>query len=73
MPNAEKLLTPQEAAELLGLQEGTLAVWRSTQRYALPFVKCGRLVRYKASDVRRFIEENTHVAAAPPEFAGAGR
>jgi len=66
--NTEKLLTPDEVAELLCVTTHTLAVWRCEQRYPLPYVKAGRLVRYKKSDVRAFIEDRTksstnHVAA----------
>ena len=51
-----KLLTPNETAERLGILTKTLDVWRCTQRYNLPYVKVGRLVRYRESDVEAFIE-----------------
>lgn len=51
-----KLLTPHEAAEMLQVKESTLRIWRYTKRYPLPYIKTGRLVRYKESDVRAFIE-----------------
>lgn len=51
-----KLLTPDETAERLGILTKTLDVWRCTQRYNLPYVKVGRLVRYRESDVEAFIE-----------------
>lgn len=50
------LLTPEEAAEILGISPGTLTVWRSTGRYNLPYVKVGRAVRYRPSDIDAFIE-----------------
>lgn len=59
-----KLLTPDEAAEILGVTTHTLAVWRSTGRYQLRYVKAGRLVRYRDSDVQRFIEGRTRGEAA---------
>jgi excisionase family DNA binding protein len=55
--NLEKLLTPKEAADILRVGVGTLAVWRATKRYALVYIKCGRAVRYRESDVQKFIEE----------------
>jgi excisionase family DNA binding protein len=55
--NLPKLLTPEEAASILGVTKATLEVWRSTKRYNLPFVKSGRLVRYRESDLAKFIEE----------------
>ena len=33
------LLTPKQTAETLGVTIGTLAVWRCTGRYPLPFCK----------------------------------
>ncbi len=55
----ERLLSRNEAAEILGTTSGTLAVWASTKRYNLPFIKIGRLVKYKKSDLLDFIEKNT--------------
>ena len=55
-----KLLTPREVADLLGLSVETLNVWRCTKRYRLPYIKTGRLVRYRADDVNAFIEQNAH-------------
>jgi predicted site-specific integrase-resolvase len=48
------LLTPQEVATRLGISITTLATWRCTQRYALAYVKVGRLVRYRAGDIEAF-------------------
>jgi excisionase family DNA binding protein len=56
MLNLERLLTPREAAEILRVNAGTLAVWRCTNRYPLKFVKIGRHIRYRESDVKQFIE-----------------
>ena len=50
-----KLLTPKEVAEILGISVETLNVWRSTKRYPLPYVKSGRLIRYRRPDVEEFI------------------
>jgi Helix-turn-helix domain len=52
------LLTPQQTAEVLGVTIGTLAVWRCTARYPLPFVKIGRRVKYRVNDINNFIENN---------------
>jgi hypothetical protein len=50
------LLTPSQAADLLGVTIGTLAVWRCTSRYPLPFVKIDRCVKYRINDINNFIE-----------------
>jgi predicted DNA-binding transcriptional regulator AlpA len=50
------LLSEAEAADFIGVERKTLAVWRSTKRYSLPYVKVGRLVRYIRSDLIAFLE-----------------
>ena len=59
---ADPLLTEVQAAELLGVKPTTLQVWRSTKRYPLPYVKSGRLVRYRASAIEAFINSRTVAA-----------
>ena len=51
------LLTPEEVAEMLSVSTQTLASWRTTSRYDLPFIKIGRLVRYRKSAVDDFLDE----------------
>lgn len=55
----DELLTEQEVALELGVSRGTLSVWRCTKRYPLPYVKVGRLVRYKRSGVNSFVSART--------------
>ena len=50
-----ELLDEKQAAEHLTVSPGTLSVWRSTGRYNLPFVKIGRMVRYRLSDLDAWI------------------
>ena len=54
-----RLLTPAEAAEFLGVKEQTLSVWRCTRRYPLPYVKVGNSVRYRESDLHTWLESRT--------------
>lgn len=55
----QKLLSRKEAARYLGCTTGTLAIWKCTKRYSLPYVRIGRNIRYKLSDLMNFIENNT--------------
>jgi hypothetical protein len=50
------LLTPKETGALMRKSEGTLAIWRSSRRYPLLFVKLGNRVFYRRRDVEAFIE-----------------
>ncbi len=54
------LLDEQAAARLLTVAPGTLGVWRSTGRYNLPFLKVGRMVRYRRADLIAWLEKRTH-------------
>ncbi len=57
-PNVEVLVSRRDAARYLGVSEQTLAIWKCTGRYSLPFVKIGRLVKYRKIDLDRFISRN---------------
>ena len=69
-----KLLDPKAAAEILGVTPETLAVWRSTRRYALRYTRIGRKIFYRPQDLEAFIEirsatgtnETTATAATKP-------
>jgi hypothetical protein len=49
----------KQAAEVLAVKATTLAVWRSTGRYNLPYLKVGRLVKYRISDLAEFLARRT--------------
>lgn len=57
-PRAEELLDDSQSAKILSLAKGTLAVWR-TQGKGPTYVKIGANVRYKYSELQRFIEAET--------------
>lgn len=53
---AESLLTPEAVARLLSCSPKSVYAWAA--RGVLPRVRLGRLVRFRASDVNRFIDAN---------------
>ena len=59
IPFPEDRLPRTEAAAYIGVVPGTLEVWASTGRYDLPFIKIGRRVFYRRSDLDAFIERRT--------------
>ena len=63
-PKNTDLIDPATAAELLGVTEGTLSVWRSVGRYNLPFVKVGRKVRYSRKALESWLESRTRTSGA---------
>ena len=58
MATTDELLTRQEAAELLTIQPQTLAVWAAARKN-ISFIKVGKSVRYRLSDLRAFLERQT--------------
>lgn len=50
------LLDETDAAGLLGVKPSTLTTWRSTRRYSLPYVRVGRLIRYRRADLDAWLE-----------------
>lgn len=59
------LFTEQQATEYLDLKPGTLGVWRCTKRHDLPYIKIGRNVRYRVSDLDDWL--NRRVSIARPQ------
>ncbi|MGZ8159168.1 MAG: helix-turn-helix domain-containing protein [Methylobacter sp.] len=57
-PNAD-LLTNDQAADYIGVTPRTLEVWRCTKRHAIPYIKVGRLVKYRKSALDAFLERQT--------------
>jgi hypothetical protein len=53
--NLNSLLTTKRAAQELDLQKCTLEAWR-TRGGGPAFIKLGRAVRYRLSDLKAFIE-----------------
>lgn len=47
------------AAILLSVPASTLTKWRSTGEVRIPFVRLGRQIKYRTSDLKKFIEPST--------------
>jgi len=61
-----ELLNEQQAGAYIGISPGTLSVWRSVNRYGIPYIKVGHRVRYRKSDLDAWLESRTVI---PPEVA----
>ena len=68
--DAPEFFDTLKAAEYLNIQPQTLNAWRCLRRYPLPYTKVGRSIRYKKSDLDRFIASRT-VSSPAPELATA--
>ena len=60
----DELLDTDEAANYLGVARNTLEVWRSAGRYGLQFVRVGRRIKYRKSDLDAWIESRTASSTA---------
>ncbi|MBU1664280.1 MAG: helix-turn-helix domain-containing protein [Gammaproteobacteria bacterium] len=58
------LLDEKAAGDYLTVAPGTLSVWRSTGRYNLPFLKVGRMVRYRRADLDAWLANRTRESGA---------
>ncbi|SDN46694.1 helix-turn-helix domain-containing protein [Pseudomonas jinjuensis] len=65
----EALLTPEQAAQVLGLSVKTLATWRSTGRYTLPFIRCGSRIRYQRADLDAWLADRQRTSKVAREVA----
>ena len=54
------LLTPQQAADFLGIKLST--VYNLCMRKTIPFVKIGRLNRFRMQDLNKWIESHIQEA-----------
>lgn len=57
------VMTTAEAAAYLGLKESTLEAWRC-RGGDLVFLKLGKAVRYRKSDLDKFLEERTRTSTS---------
>jgi hypothetical protein len=55
---SDDVITPIEAALIIGIKTQTLAMWRCYQAVSLPFYRAvdGKRIFYKESEVRAFAE-----------------
>lgn len=56
---SRELLNSNEAAAHIGVMPSTLAVWRCTKRYPIPYLKVGRLVKYRRTDLDAYLMSRT--------------
>lgn len=55
------LVSPGRVAEALCCKLETLAVWRSTGRYPLKYIKVGRSVKYQVGSIREFLRSRESI------------
>ena len=53
--NVPTQINDGQASIVLDVKSATLCNWRCTGRYNLPFIKTGRLVRYRVADLAAWI------------------
>lgn len=63
-----RLASPNQVSLYTGIPTNTLAFWRFEGSH-LPFVKMGRLIRYRREDVLSFINNNVFSSTAEAKAA----
>lgn len=58
MPNTDELLNPTQVATILGVPETTLSQWRYLRK-GPRWAKVGRHVRYRRSDLGRWLDDQS--------------
>lgn len=53
------LLNNNQAAAFIGVTPRTLEVWRCTKRHSIPYIKVGRLVKYRQSSLENWLATRT--------------
>jgi len=56
----QNLMSVEQAAEYLNVSVRTLNNWRSLGYPSIPYIKLGRSVKYRESDLDAYIEKNSH-------------
>lgn len=56
--NQQALVDTEGAAYLLSIPAATLTKWRCTGYGNIPYVKLGRKVRYKPSDLKNYVDRH---------------
>jgi excisionase family DNA binding protein len=54
------MIDNKQAAEYLGLSPKTLANHRSSGKVLIPFVKIGNAIRYRKSDLDKYLKQRTY-------------
>jgi predicted DNA-binding transcriptional regulator AlpA len=52
-------LSTGEVANITGNTTSTLATWRCTKKVNIPYIKIGKTVRYRLSDVLNYLDKMT--------------
>jgi hypothetical protein len=56
--NPKAVVDSEIAASFLNIKSQTLVNWRCTGRHHVPFVRIGRRIKYRVSDLLQFVEDN---------------
>jgi len=56
----KRLISVSDASKYLGISKQTLNCWRYSGSNVIPFIKIGRLVKYRITDLDEFIRKNKY-------------
>lgn len=59
MTEQQNLITPEQAAEYLGVSVRSLNKWRSTKTVNIPYKKISKCVRYSVPELDAYLSQNS--------------
>ena len=62
---SQNLVNTDQAAAYLDLKPQTLATWRMTGRYSLPFIRCGGKIKYRVADLDAWLDSRRECGERP--------
>ena len=60
MTNKQNLISAEQAADYLGVSTRTLANWRCRSWPNVPYIKLGRSIKYRPTDLDTYIKKHSH-------------
>lgn len=59
MENSQNLISPEQAADYLNVSTATLANWRCLGTPNVPYLRIGRSIKYRRSDLDDYIKKHS--------------
>lgn len=58
--NTQKLISPEQASDYLGVTSRTLANWRCVGFPNVPYARIGKNIKYRIADLDAYIAKHSH-------------
>lgn len=55
----KEFLNTKQISEMLNVTEGTIAVWRSSNRHDIPYIKLGKKILYDPERIQEWLKSKS--------------